>query len=182
MEVEPELLPLSKETFSNKTANKSDGARLDVSARGFWTKGKKVFVDVRIFNPLSKSYLQTKPGHVEPPSLLSAYRLNEKSKKREYNERILNVDQGTFTPLVMSTFGGMGYEGQRFIKRLNELIAAKRNETLSDTANFVRIKYSFSLLKTTLMCIRGTRTTQKHHVQLDEVDFAVANEEAKIKK
>ena len=33
--VEPQLSPLSAKTFSEKTANKSDQARVDVSTRGF---------------------------------------------------------------------------------------------------------------------------------------------------
>ena len=33
------------------TANTNDGARLDVSARGFWITGQKVFSDVRVFDP-----------------------------------------------------------------------------------------------------------------------------------
>ena len=34
--VEPQLQPLSGETFFEKAANKSDQARVDISARGFW--------------------------------------------------------------------------------------------------------------------------------------------------
>ena len=137
-------------------------------------------MDVRIFNPLAKSYLQPKPRQIESPSLLSAYRSNEQAKKREYNERIINVEQGTFTPLVFSTFGGVGYEGNRFLKRLNELISAKREETLSVTTSFVRTRYIFSLLRTTMLCIRGTRSAKKSCVQIDDIDFAVAKEGARI--
>ena len=34
--------------------------------------------------------------------------LRVQAKKREYNERILEVENGSFTPLVFGTNGGMG--------------------------------------------------------------------------
>ena len=36
--------------------------------------------------------------------------MNERGKKRSYNERLLQVDHGTFTPLVLSINGCMGRE------------------------------------------------------------------------
>ena len=44
--VEPQLQPLSGE----KTANKLDQARVDISARGFWLTGQVAFFDLRVFN------------------------------------------------------------------------------------------------------------------------------------
>ena len=125
VELEPELLPLSTEKLSNKTSNKADGARVDVSARGFWQRGRKTFLDVRVFNPLAKPNFQPRQGRLEAPTLKSIYRPNENAPKREYNERILRIDHGTFTPMVFSTFGGIGYKGNRFLKKLNEKIAKK---------------------------------------------------------
>ena len=49
--VEPQLQPLSGETLSEKTAIKSEQARVDVSARGFWLTCQVAFSDVRVFNP-----------------------------------------------------------------------------------------------------------------------------------
>lgn len=39
VQVEPELQEISTETLSGQTANITDGARLDVAARGFWGRG-----------------------------------------------------------------------------------------------------------------------------------------------
>ena len=36
------------------------------------------------------------------------YIINEKEKKRAYNERVLQVENGTFTPLVFSVFVRLG--------------------------------------------------------------------------
>ena len=39
----PNCQPLTGETFDESTANNSDGARIDISARGFSITGKKAF-------------------------------------------------------------------------------------------------------------------------------------------
>ena len=54
---EPHLQPLSGETLTYATANVEDGARLDVSATGFWGgRHQKAFFDVKVFNPNASSY------------------------------------------------------------------------------------------------------------------------------
>ena len=55
VELEPTLQPLTGEHFKKISVNTEVGARHDVSAKGFWTRGNKAFVDVRIFNPISKT-------------------------------------------------------------------------------------------------------------------------------
>ena len=76
VEVEPHLETLTGEVLSS-SANSSDEARLDFSARGFWQKGQKAFFDVRVFNPFAKSHLNQK--------LNTAFKSNENEKKRTYN-------------------------------------------------------------------------------------------------
>ena len=49
--VEPLLLPMQGEQLARRTANTSGDARVDVSARGFWTRGQRAYFDVRIFDP-----------------------------------------------------------------------------------------------------------------------------------
>ena len=44
--------------------------------------------------------------------LASVYRRHEQEKKRHYEERVREVERATFTPLVMSTTGGMGRAGR----------------------------------------------------------------------
>ena len=36
------------------------------------------------------------------------YRIHENEKKRLYSKRVLDIEHGTFTPLVFTTTGGMG--------------------------------------------------------------------------
>ena len=88
--IEPHLVPLSGEQL-NRGANLSDEARLDVSARGFWRDAQRAFFDVMVFNPFAPSHTQT--------SLQKAFEDIEKTKKRHYNQRVIQVEHGTFTPL-----------------------------------------------------------------------------------
>ena len=64
------------------------------------------FFDVRVFNPNARRYVKQEPS--------KTYQINEKEKKRFYNERIMQTKQGTFTPLMMSVTRGMGGESLKF--------------------------------------------------------------------
>ena len=48
-------------------------------------------------------------------------------KRRKYKRRIIKVEHETFTPLVMSTSGGMGPSASVTVKRLASLLAEKFN-------------------------------------------------------
>ena len=84
--------------------------------------------------------------------------MNEFEKKKSYNERVLPVDQGTFTPLVFSIYGSMERECKTFYSRVSQLISDKRNLPKSITMNWIRTKMCFALLKSSLLCLRGSRT------------------------
>ncbi|KAK3752216.1 hypothetical protein QZH41_002760 [Actinostola sp. cb2023] len=58
------------------------------------------------------------------------YRMHENEKKRMYSKRVMEIEQGTFTPLVFTTTGGMGNECLRYHSRLAELIAIKKDEKI----------------------------------------------------
>ena len=145
--LEPGLLPIGNAEVDSRILDEK--ARLDVSAVGVWSPAERTFLDVRVVNLNSDSYLNQTPAQV--------YGDNERSKKRSYNDRILQVEKGSFSPLIFSTSGGMGPECTRFHKRVAELIAAKRGEQYSDVMNYIRTKLRFSLLKSILVAIRGVR-------------------------
>ena len=84
-----------------------------------------------------------------------------------YNQRVMTVEQGTFTPLVFSVFGTAAPECQVFLKHLCTKIADKRQDTYSNVSNWVRTKLSFLCLRAILICLRGTRTKQKDYVSAD---------------
>ena len=97
--VEPTLQTLNGESFPFRSTNTEDGARLDIKAQKFWDKSKQpTFFDVRIFNSLATSNCTSSSD--------ACYRRHEREKRRAYEQRILEVEHGTFTPLVLSTSGG----------------------------------------------------------------------------
>ena len=99
VKIVPDLESLTGEQL-NKGAIETDGARSDISARGFWVRGQRAFFDIRVFNPCAQRY--------STQSFKSSFSINENEKKRKYNCRIVDVERGSFTPLVFATNGGMG--------------------------------------------------------------------------
>ena len=150
---EPPLQPLSGETLNYRTANRDDGARLDIRARGFWNRSQDAFFDVRIFHLNASSY--------HSMSLQAAFRHHEQAKKREYGERVREVEHGVFTPLVLSTTGGLGREATTFYKRLADLISAKQQKPYSNdiVMCWLRCRLSFAILRSAIMCVRGSRSS-----------------------
>ena len=167
--VEPTLIPLTGESLNNRT-NKANEARLDVSANGFWTRGDKAFFDVRIFNPFALKHRRQ--------NLEKVFIANESEKKKSYNQRIIQIEHGSFTPLVFSTNGGMGRECQHFIKVLAEKIAKKRNIEVSEATNWIRTKLSFALIRSLVLGLRGNRGRGK--VVVDVGDAVIANATTRI--
>ena len=55
----------------------------------------------------------------------SLYRRFEQEKQRKYEQRIREIEMGSFTPLVFSTCGGMGRAANVFFKRLASLVSSK---------------------------------------------------------
>ena len=134
---------------------------------GFWCPLQKAYFDVRIIHPNSPSYLDT------PVEKL--YKQHENIKKTAYNRRVLEVEHGSFTPLVFSTGGGMGKEALKYHNRLAALISAKRNESYNDVITYIRRKLRFSILRTTLVAVRGTRKKFRKYrsTNFADIDFNI---------
>ena len=159
--IELKLEPITGERL-NSGANVTDNARADISVGGFWVRGQRAFFDVKVFNAYALRY--------RTQSLKSSFVANEREKKRHYNDRIIKVDHGSFTPLIFSMNGGMGVEAEHFFKALANLLADKSDSYTSDIMNWIRTKISFALTKSVVTCIRGTRTL-KPNLKFDEIDF-----------
>ncbi|XP_066936770.1 uncharacterized protein [Clytia hemisphaerica] len=149
VKVEPPLSELTGERFRETTANVTPEARLDVSARNFWVTHQRAFFDIRVFNPTARRYADLE--------IKKCYEINEREKKRQYNERVLRVEHGSFSPMVFSAFGGMARECSMVIKRLVELLADKRKTNVSLVSSWVKRKINLSLMKSLVYCVRGTR-------------------------
>ena len=165
--IEPSLQSISGEHLFYRTANREDGARLDVVAESFWGKDRqRAFFDVRVFNPYAQSHRNT--------SLTQCYKQNELQKKRAYDQRVREIEHGSFSPLVFSTTGGMGPTATIVYKRLASMIAKKHNKTYSKTIHWLRCRLSFSLLRSAIMCLRGSRSSLHHpELSLQNIDLAI---------
>ena len=153
--IEPDLQPLTGETLTYLTSNAEDGACLDVRAEGFWgDRQQSAFFDVRVFNPLAPSNCRL--------TLASCYRCHEREKRRSYDQRVREIEHGTFTPLVFSAAGGMGNAATIMFRKLASLLATKRSQPYSRTMGWIRCRLSLSLLRSAITCIRGARSTIGH--------------------
>lgn len=161
--IEPALIPTGERNFSLRSTNTADDARQDVSASGFWVRGQRAFFDIRIFNPMSSSNCTQE--------LKSAHTKHENQKMREYGERIREVEQGTFTPLVFTTSGGMAPRAITFYSCLAQQLAERRKQQKSCVVAWIRCRLAFSLLRSALLCLRGTRTKPTTYTSVRDIDI-----------
>ena len=151
---EPSLQPLTGETLTGASAISEDGARLNIAASGFWGgRHNRAFFDVRVFNPYASSNRQP---------IATCYRKHENLKKRAYEQRVREIEHGSFTPLVLSLTGGLGNAAKVCYKRLASMIASKRDQPYSKIMAWLKCSLSFCLLRSSIRCIRGSRSTCNH--------------------
>ena len=58
------------------------------------------YFDVKVFNPFASTYAS--------PPLTQWYCCAELDKRQKYDERICEVERGTFSPLIFFCSGGIG--------------------------------------------------------------------------
>ena len=154
VEIEPALQKIDNERIGGRT---EDEARPDIWARVVWRQGQNAFLDIRLANVNANS---KKNRTVE-----TIFKKHEKEKKRTYNSRIMNVEHGTFTPLVFSLTGGEGPEAFIFHKNIVQKISATTEENYDRVLSLIRCKLSF------LICVRESRSVSNDHVHLDYVSL-----------
>ena len=82
----------------------------------------------------------------------------------------MTVEYGTFTPLVYSLTGGEGPETSIYHKYVAHKIEAKADEKYENVLSLIRCKLSFLILRSVLMCIKGSRPTNIYSVVVDDDD------------
>ena len=132
MQSEPQLIPVTNEHMRVRTANMNDQSRLDIKARGFRRRGQTAFFDIGVTHVNSQSN--------KNQEISAIFRKHENSKKREYMERVIEIEHGTFTPLVFGTNGGMGEECCKFISKLASQLREKQNESYSTVIAWLTTK------------------------------------------
>ena len=68
-----------------------------MKAGGFWTTGVTAFFNVRVTHVTSRSN--------QSKHTAAIFKEQENEKRRKYNQRVIDVEMGTFTPLVFGTNG-----------------------------------------------------------------------------
>ena len=164
VETEPELQPVEGELIVGLAG---ENARPDIRARGVWRPGQNAYFDIRITNTNCKSQVNN--------DTMKTLEKHEREKKRHYNHRVMNIEHGTFTPLVFSVTGVMGKECSMFHKHMAEKISQKTEEKYSDIMNVLKCKLSFLILRASLLCVRGSRTHKKDSKITDDFTSVFLN-------
>ena len=95
------------------------------------------FFDFRVLHPFADSNNRGQ--------LAAVYRRHELEKRRHYEERILQVEHGSFVPLIFSVTGGMGKAAQTTFKRLASIISIKQDKPYSMVLNWICTQITFSI-------------------------------------
>jgi len=118
VQVEPHLHALSGEAMHHRSAVLDDNARVDIRASGFWRcLYHRTFFDACILNSFAASNWSI--------TLAATFHRHENEKCRVYEERIREVEHGSFIPLVFSFSGGMGKAATTTCKHLAHLLSEK---------------------------------------------------------
>jgi hypothetical protein len=166
VECEPPLqkIPENRLNDFRATAITAEDARLDIRARGFWRDGQNAFFDVRVTNVNCDSQKNDRISNI--------LRKHEQEKKRSYNKRVMEIEHGSLTPLIFTTSGVMGHECEKYHKSLSEKLSEKKGEKYQDVMRYLRVKLSYLSVRSTLLCLRGSRSTFKNYESGEDFDFA----------
>ena len=127
-----------------------------------------MFFDVKIFNPLTKSC---------PNEVKEAYKYHETLKKLKYEQRILDVENSSFNPLVFACSGGAGPSASKVMSRHALKINEKGQDSYSDAIRYIRTQISFALLRSSVLCLRGSRSIRR---QTEESSVSAMVEEGRL--
>ena len=87
----------------------------------------------------------------------------------------MEVEHGSFTPLIFTVKGVMGPECRSFHKTLAGKISEKTGERYDEVTRMTRVKMSFLIMKSALTCVRGSRSMYtKNNVVEEHDDFGFA--------
>ena len=136
----------------------------DVSVIGLWQPLSRAFLDIKVFNPLALSNTAK--------DIQQVYRKHEQEKMAQYNARILEVEKGSFTPVIFSCSGGASAEATRLLKVIAGKLSSKRQESYATTMNFVRRRLSFDILRTCVISFRGERGARREF-PIEDLDFGL---------
>ena len=156
VEVEPQLQPLDNERFNLRSAVTSPEARLDFKEGGVWSRGVTAFFDVGVTHFNSRCN--------QGKTTATIFKEQEEEKKWKDQQKVLDVEMGSFTPVAFGTNGEMGADCNCFLKRLAKKLSEKNAIT------WIRTLLSFEIVRSAHTCVRGSRTLFHKIPQWDFID------------
>ena len=128
---------LSIRSYSTLEAGNKPGGKTGVQGGGFWSRGVTEFFYVRV------TYVNSKCNQGKATSTI--FKEQKEERKRKYQQRVLDVEMGSFTPLVFGTNCGMGADCNCFLKRLAEKLSVKNEESYHIAITWIRTLLSFEI-------------------------------------
>ena len=101
------------------------------------------------------THVNSKTNQGKPTAAI--FKEQESEKKRKYQQRVLEVEMGSFTPIIFGTKGGIGEDCKMFMKHLAEKLAEKDAEGHPYVISWLRNRVSLEILKSANTSIRGSR-------------------------
>ena len=113
--------------------------------------------------------------------LRKIYEKHEKEKKRHYNDRVMNIEHGTFLLHLCSQLTeGLGQNARCFINIWLIKLLQKNGDRYERVLNWIRCKLSFLVLKASLLCLRGSRIVKNNKLSEAVDDFGLACHETRL--
>ena len=101
------------------------------------------------------THVNSKTNQGKPTAAI--FKEQESERKRKYQQRVLEVEMGSFTPIIFGTKGGIGEDCKMFMKHLAEKLAEKDVEGHPYVISWLRNRVSLEILKSANTSIRGSR-------------------------
>jgi hypothetical protein len=139
------LLPDTPPTAAPAPSNNNRG---DLLVRGFIERNTDTIIDFQVTNLNAASYRHKTANQ--------AFVELERAKNRKH-KRACQLQRRQFAPFIASCDGNFGPHAKQLMQRLANLLAKKWNRPYSAVANYVYSRISISLLRSTSLCLRGSR-------------------------
>ena len=148
-----------------------DELRIVFRARGFWELSHEIaYFSVGVFN----LFVSEKSSR----QLTTVYKQHEQLKQRVHEQHFREVEHGTFTSLVFSAT--MVFLLVVTLKRLSLIIFIKCHKPYNIMMWWIYVLNSYSLLRSVILCPRGSRVHYHRPVSVVNTDFTLATSEGRI--
>ena len=123
------------------------------------------FLTLRVCHPNANSYQDLEPRQ--------SYELHENEKKRLCGDRVIEV-------CTTGLHHNLRYEKNcnRYHGRLTELMSTRKGESCAKTISWIRAEMSFVLLRSALLCLRGSRTIKRVTCDIKNTDIDIQTTES----